>query len=281
MHSIINSGRFYFWPIIIANTAAMAKSANGDVLVAATLGLSIACLASYGFLLNDLWDQDIDRINVAHHFEDETTIVKRVGGVSAVLFLILGLTTAFPLGRLPFAIACLIAVGLTAYTCVLRPLLIAPTLLSALLAGSPLISPLLLPGTGATWIHWTFAFSFMLIITAREILMDVRDRVGDSKGNRRTMPTVYGPARAKRVALSLIVVGLGILLSTLVIRVPQLSLGQAAVSVSLGTAIVLAVWIPGWRTISDSVDESARIQRFVLASRAAMCLVPIVVLALW
>src|SRR5947209_9654348 len=61
MHKIIRSGRFYFWPIITANVVTMTLAIGGNPIQAAAFSIVISCLASFGFLLNDLWDREVDK----------------------------------------------------------------------------------------------------------------------------------------------------------------------------------------------------------------------------
>src|SRR5688572_25169082 len=105
MPTAIRCGRFYFWPLITANTTAMTRVVGGNMASALELSIVICALASFGFLLNDLWDRVVDRVNNSGHFErsDPKTIL--IGKCLAACLLTLGLGLAASIGLFAFAIA--------------------------------------------------------------------------------------------------------------------------------------------------------------------------------
>src|SRR5438132_13174280 len=98
MHTVIRSGRFYFWPIIAANVLAMTYAIGGDSLRAVAFSIVISCMSSFGFLLNDLWDREVDQVNKANHFENSSSRTIRAGVLAALAFLALGMSLAYMLG---------------------------------------------------------------------------------------------------------------------------------------------------------------------------------------
>lgn len=281
MYPIVRASRFYFWPIIAINTVAMAAAVRGEIFDAFVLSMSISCLASFGFLINDLWDRAIDRVNAADHFEDSDPPTLRRGVRAAILFFCMGITCALPVGFQAVGVAVTVGTGLAAYTFWLRPVLYIPTMVVAALAASPLWAPLLLWPTSATRAHWSLVAAFALIIAARETLMDCRDRKGDEIGGRTTVAIRFGPRTAKSFAVYLSLVATALLALVLWSRLPSLSTGFAVFGAVLIVFILSLVVQTALKTVSAGDDDREAIQSYVLASRFAMLFAPALTLVLW
>ena len=240
-------------------------------------GLVISMLASFGFLLNDLCDRNIDRVNRAGHFEDSTTTTLAVAVVTSLSFLSAALLISYQLGRAEFLLATGIAMALIAYSVLLRKLLLMPTIVAAILATSPLWSPLILWDAGDKS-EWVFVWSLILMVAAREIFMDVRDRSGDLSGNRDTLATVFGGRIAKFVA-TLLTVSAGI---PFIFSIAHNTRGHSIIVTSFAFLLAGAIFCllvqPALKTLTDATDERRSIQRYVLSSRVAMALIPLLVL---
>lgn len=280
MSTVIRSGRFYFWPIISANVLTMTFFVGGDLRTAAAFSLVISLLASFGFLLNDLWDRDVDRVNKARHFEDSSAVTRRVGVIVAGLLLTTGLGLAYWLGPREFGTGSAIAFGLLIYTVLLRKILLLPTILAAVLATSPLWSPLLLWANKRS--EWTelFIAAVILMVVARETFMDARDRDGDIVGGRDTLATVFGRRIAKFAATMLTVSAAVPFIMAIAHNVSGTSVWSRLGATALAMTVLYLLVRPALKTLSDKDDERAAIQRYVLSSRVAMALIPILVL-LW
>lgn len=281
MNTVIRSGRFYFWPIIAANVLAMTLSIGGDPVRALAFSIVISCLASFGFLLNDLWDRDVDRVNRAGHFENSNANTVKLGVTAGVCFLAGGLGLAYWLGPLELYTAAGIAVSLAAYTVLLRRYLLVPTILAAVLATSPLWTPLTLWAREVDRWKYLFVAAIILIVAAREIFMDARDCAGDITGRRDTFATVFGDRIAKFVAIMLTSSA-----SLLLVVVVAASARDLPAGNKLGVAAILAAILsllirPAIGTLQGGRGERATIQKYVLRSRAAMVLIPLLNLLLW
>jgi 4-hydroxybenzoate polyprenyltransferase len=251
---------------------------GADLRKAALFSVVISLLASFGFLLNDLWDRDVDRVNNARHFEDSSTATRTVGVIAAVSLLTTGLGLAYWVGPREFGTASAIAFGLLIYTVLLRKILLLPTILAAVLATSPLWLPVLLWANERS--AWTelFIAAIILMVAAREMFMDARDRDGDIVGGRDTLATVFGRRIAKFVATMLTVSATVPFIVAVAHNVRGTPLWSWLGATVLAVTVLYLLVRPALKTLSDKADERASIQRYVLSSRVAMALIPILVL---
>ncbi len=111
--------------------------------------------------------------------------------------------------------------------------------------------------------------------------MDVRDRVGDTAGNRSTFATTFGADLAKRVAVILTfsaTIPLGLAVGGRVSKLAGLNIAGAVVSAGLILYLVLRSAIA---TVPHVKDDQKYISHYVRCSRIAMCIVPICLIFLW
>jgi 4-hydroxybenzoate polyprenyltransferase len=259
----------------------MTLAIGGDPIRAVTFSVVIACLASFGFLLNDIWDRDVDRVNKAGHFEHSDAITIRVGRLVGSSFLIGGLGIALWLGLREFILASIIALALTAYTILLRKLLIIPTIVAAVLATSPLWTPMVLWPKSIGLLKYVFLTAIIIIVAARETLMDARDRLGDTAGGRHTLATVFGERIAKFVGVTLTISASVLLGITVVYSASTLAIGSMFIATGIGGAIIYLLVSPAVATLHNRLEERSVLKRYVLWSRTAMALIPPLNLILW
>jgi len=281
MRTVIQSGRFYFWPIIAANVVSITVAVKGDAITAVGLSVVISCLASAGFLLNDLWDRKIDLVNQAGHFENSDRATIKRGIVSGLMLLLGGLIFAYYLGPLVLCIALGLATALLAYTVVLRKLLLIPTTIAAVVAASPLWAPLMVWRDNTDGWKWLFVIANILILAARELFMDARDQLGDMAGNRDTLATVFGRRITKTAALILSFAGSALFLGVVIADFFRLTATWGFAALSVAGAVIYLVLQPAVVTLGSVTEERTAIQRYVYRSRAAMALMPVVNLMLW
>jgi 4-hydroxybenzoate polyprenyltransferase len=244
----------------------------------------ISLLASFGFLINDLWDRNVDKINHAGRFENSDRKTIALGCIASSGCLALGIGFALSFGWKETEIACGLAFGLACYSCFLRQYLITPTIFAGILAASPLWFPLILWPRNVHPMHWVFLVAMILLLAARETFMDVRDRNGDKVGARETVATVFGTRAAKSSALILLLGGAALTCSVMIAQMADLNfrnslLAGFAVFVVLGFTIAPAYGVV--RSEGESAGEHRAIVNFVLWSRAAMLILPLVNLFLW
>jgi 4-hydroxybenzoate polyprenyltransferase len=281
MRTIIRSGRFYFWPIIAANVVTMTIAIGGNSMKAIGLSLVISCLSSFGFLLNDLWDRDVDRVNSAGHFEESSPIEVRIGFTVGLVFLLAGLGLGFWLGPQEFRLAVILALALGAYTILLRRFLLIPTLLAAVLATSPLWTPLVLWAKNVDSWKLMFIAAIVVLVAAREIIMDTRDRLGDIVGGRDTLATVFGSRIAKFVGVLLTMSASVPFVAVMVFNAAHLPIASKFAIGGIALIILYLLVSPAVGTLLDSLEERTAIQRYVLRSRMAMALIPLLIPLLW
>lgn len=201
---IWKSARPYLWPAAGINAFVVSLGLGAHPSEAILVSLSLCLLASYGFLLNDLWDRQVDRVNEARRLEHADGWTIRFAWISISLLLGVGLSIPALVGWPPFFLSLAVATGLTLYTVVVRRFLLIATLLSALLGTSPLWGPMILREGSVPNGLWQLLFVTYLMFSAREILLDVKDEEGDRVVCRHTLATVFGHGIAKQVAIILL-----------------------------------------------------------------------------
>lgn len=281
MQKMVNSVRLYFYPIITANMLAMTIVIGGNLVQAALFSFVISLLASFGFLINDLWDIDIDKVNKPGHFENSSAHIIKIAIVSCIGFLVTGLVLAYFIGKLEFILSVGIASGLIAYTVLLRRFLFAPNMVAAILASSPLWIPLVLWSKNFDASKFTFVGAVIAFVLAREIIMDTRDTVGDIAGGRDTFATVFSTRIGKFIGVILtvsacipFVLAITTSIYTIFVKSQILAVGVA------GTLLYLLV-PSAVRTLLNIDEERTAINIYVTRSRIAMALIPLLVLLLW
>jgi 4-hydroxybenzoate polyprenyltransferase len=124
----------------------------------------------------------------------------------------------------------------------------------------------------------------VLMLASRETLMDVRDRKGDRAGKRYTVATLFGPFAAKRFAAGCMIGGAILLMVALRAQFHTLIGASRIIAASLAIVVLALVVIPARDAVliqSTRSFERAAIQKFVLSSRNAMALLPLLNLFLW
>lgn len=188
------------------------------------LVLATLFIAAAGYLMNDVYDHDIDQINKPFKLNVLGWNERAVVTTCMVLNLAgmgMGYAISYMVGNLHMGIFfVLAAVILLAYSRVLKKIVLLGNLAVSLLAGLAVLLPalmetnLLLPAdhvakTAAklVWIA-VAAYAFFAFLTnlIREIVKDIEDMQGDELGGRRTLPIVAGERPAKYTVIILLLV---------------------------------------------------------------------------
>jgi 4-hydroxybenzoate polyprenyltransferase len=188
------------WTAVLLGAFLSSKSLN---IVPWLAGFSISLLAIGGYLLNDYFDIDIDRINQPHRLIPSGRLVhKHALIISFILLIVANLIFAILNIKLLY-IGLVIALLLIIYTPFLKPQpLVGNVVVSLLLATTFPIGAIAARGVLKEAIYPAiFAF---LINFPREILKDGEDITGDLKSGIKTFPIVYGLEKTRLLVISLL-----------------------------------------------------------------------------
>jgi len=271
---ILHSGRVVLWFPILTNVIVLSFCLHRSIAEALVLAASLCCVASYGFLINDLWDMAVDRRNKAGRLENVSANVLRMARVGTGLFLLFGLVLSCMLGLRSFLAISIVAVALTAYTCWVRPKLFLANILAALLASTPVWLPNIIFNESPR-IAQTFLIAIaVLILLGREIVFDVADRLGDNKMKRQTIPIVFGDQMAAQVAVTLQLTGCALLIGSGLYGIWNLPAYVQLIVITTSIGFVLLIVPVSLKFLSTRNDASI-INLFTLHTRLAMLLLPI------
>ncbi|MGB7202499.1 MAG: UbiA family prenyltransferase [Pyrinomonadaceae bacterium] len=241
----------------------------------------LSSLSSFGFILNDIWDVEIDRVNRPQHFEDLHFSELWKARWTCIAFGCAPIVLSFFIGWAEFGVAILIGLGLIAYTVLLRRFLLLPNVLAAVLASSPLWSPIMLwskesPDSSKLM----FLVAIIAIITAREILMDTRDIVGDTIGGRDTVATLFNERIASFVGVIITLSACVPLVLCIITSAAETGLAVLIASFAVALSILYLLVPSVLRTVLLAPTRP-EILTYVTRSRWAMALIPFLVVLLW
>lgn len=180
--------------------ALLARLGSWRLLVAVT---ATACITAGGYIINDYFDVQIDRIN-----RPGTLIVGRkvhrrkallLHGMLTAAGVLLGLLASPKVA----ALQVLAAGCLYLYSAVLKRSPGWGNVLVAMLTSAGLLVPWLLFGQAKPmlWVYIAFCFLISLI---REVVKDAEDMRGDATFGCRTLPIVYGLPRTRQLVYALL-----------------------------------------------------------------------------
>ncbi|SDB27637.1 4-hydroxybenzoate polyprenyltransferase [Flavobacteriaceae bacterium MAR_2010_188] len=187
----------------------------------ALLVLATLCIASAGYIINDINDVDTDTINAPDDVIVGNTISEKTAYTLFIIFNIVGVVLGFYLSHLVgksgfFAIFVIVSILLYLYATYLKQMLIVGNLLVAgLVAFTILIVGLfeLFPAitesnfqTQQTFfrIMLDYAFFAFLLTLAREVAKDLQDYEGDKASELNTLAVYAGKAKGTKILFVLI-----------------------------------------------------------------------------
>jgi len=173
-------------------------------------------IAAAGYVINDIYDLESDKINKTHAVIIGTKISERTAMKVYIVFNIIGLGLAyylsFAINHLNYALLFLaLAFGLLKYSQSWKNILILKNVLVAFLVSLSILIlgfydsfPTMNPANAVSQMrvfniiiaYFVFAFLINLI---REIVKDIEDLKGDEKRKTRTIISVYGLKITKRI----------------------------------------------------------------------------------
>jgi len=275
---LVRSARIYLWPFIIINCEAVVIGLGAGEMEGCFIGFMLCALASFGFLINDIWDRPIDRFGTRPKLQTASADLISRAAITSGVFLTIGLSIGFVINDVTFLLAIGISACLVLYTLVVRRYLLISNILAGVLSSSPLWLPLVTIGSvqidEPKWILVGVALSQLI---AREVILDIRDRLADARGGRHTLPTVYGNARAYLVAFLFSLLAI-ILIATMTIQAINQdkhleSLVIIILSLTMGALIIL----PSIRLRRNNFAPHG-LQQYLLSTKLTMILLPLMIL---
>lgn len=163
---------------------------------------SAACVGGAANSLNDIFDQDIDRVNRPDRPLPAEQVTPRAAWIVWGIGSVLGVALSLGLTGVHVGLAVGAVALLYAYNAWLKHvpgvgnLVVALVVALAVVYGSLAVGPV-----GPAFVGAVFAF---LTTLAREIVKDVQDVTGDAEAGARTLPLVAGPQTAFRSAAGIV-----------------------------------------------------------------------------
>lgn len=191
MKRAVKTLRIYLWPAITLNSLVMSIFLTMTVYQGLIIGFGLSCLATFGFLINNYWDYSTDLINSADRSWQIDENGRRISLIIGLFFMILGFIFFLTLGVRELILGFIIALLLLFYSLLFRKMLLVANILSGFLILSPLYIPIIISRTDPSTFLYNFLIALFLIIVSREIVLDIKDKRGDSLTGRHTFPTIF------------------------------------------------------------------------------------------
>ncbi len=177
----------------------------GSVCAYAPLGvdvalacLSAALIAAGGYVVNDVFDLEIDRVNRPDRPLPRGDLSRPAAAAWATVLTAMGLASSWPLGWPLRAIALIVVVVLTAYAAKLkRTVLVGHTAVAVVSGLAFIYGGLLGPEARMALVPAALACAFHL---GREMLKCAADLAGDRSAGAETMAVRWGVARTCKLA---------------------------------------------------------------------------------
>ncbi len=167
------------------------------------LVISVVLIAAGGYLINDLYDVEIDNINkpakvlIYRIFTQKTVLY--FYGISNFFGVLLGFLISFPVGFIHF----FCALSLWLYARYLKKTALLGNILVAFLSGLVVLMVDVLYQTHFPLVYAFAIFAFFISLI-REIVKDIEDIEGDSATGCRTFPMIFGIANTKLLIYTLL-----------------------------------------------------------------------------
>jgi len=250
---------------------------NVDFNKGLLFGSALCFVSSFGFLINDLWDRDVDYFNNSGRFENSNLETISFAVFMAVGLLFLGLKVGLEVHEGSWIFFLIITSGLVVYSFLVRRFLLLSNLLAAFLGISPLWGPILIFQNFEVFYILTI-FAMYLLFISREIFLDLKDMRGDKIGGRNTVATIFGTKITSFVALLLIISG-GIVETLAIIRntLEPTQNNIRFILFLITLAIGLMFFVPAFRILKLGPNKK-NFQIFILLSGISMSFVPLLLL---
>lgn len=273
---ILYSARLYLWPVITLNTIAMSLTSGASFRDSILLAISLNFLASYAFIVNDVVDRRVDKINNTNRLENIPDQKINIFQIAALLCFISAICSVIPLGWTAVSLSVGIGAGLYLYSFVIRGFLLLANIVSAILGSSPLWAPLIIFSGDYSEYKWGIAITGVIFLLSREILLDLKDKPGDIVGLRRTIPIVFGEKFSVYLSFVLtIAVSLFLAIWNIRYVIVENSLFFSALMFLSVILIISMIVLPLSLIVTD--NKHTLLIRYVSISRIPMLILPLLV----
>lgn len=186
------------------------ENANFNITV---LILAVVCIGAAGYLVNDIYDTAIDKINHPDKKLLLETFTMRTAWLIYGSLTLLGLALSFVLGKSVFSICFITALLLWFYAYSLKRIALLGNLLIASISATMVALPLI--AMDASYSEYKLIAVYIVfcffISLARELIKDMEDVEGDNSCGCRTLPVITGVKATKGIVIFVLM-----LLATLV-----------------------------------------------------------------
>ena len=180
------------------------------------LCLSVIFIAAGGYIINDIFDVEADKINKPNRIFIGTTISNKNGWLLYYLISFLGIILGIYLSfnvKLPFYSSIFIFsyLGLFLYSYYLKKIMVIGNLITSIFCALPIIVIFLFENPiypakitdDILVFYYIIVYSSFAFLTTliREIIKDIEDVDGDLQLKAKTLPIVLGRERAKNIAV--------------------------------------------------------------------------------
>jgi 4-hydroxybenzoate polyprenyltransferase len=189
------------------------------------LVLATICLASAGYIINDIYDIDTDSVNKPDKVIVGKTISEKTANTLFICFNVIGVAIGFYLSHLVgksgfFSLFIIISALLYVYASYLKQVLLIGNIVVSLLVSSSIIIvglfellPVITPQNQETQMTFfkiilDYAIFAFIINFIREIVKDIEDIDGDYKAGMNTLPIAVGRERASKIVFILLLIPL-------------------------------------------------------------------------
>ncbi|MHA2347066.1 MAG: geranylgeranylglycerol-phosphate geranylgeranyltransferase [Candidatus Hodarchaeales archaeon] len=160
--------------------------------------ITSAFISAYGYTINDIFDIEIDKINMPHRPMPSGSVTLEGAKWFAIVMVVLGITSAFLIDLLAVLLAISGIILLYLYAASLKRSGFPGNLVVALLASIPFVFGGFVTKSYTTLIY-PASFAFLMNL-GRELIKDVEDVYGDSTENVQSIALKYGVKTARNFA---------------------------------------------------------------------------------
>jgi 4-hydroxybenzoate polyprenyltransferase len=157
------------------------------------IALAILLISAAGYIINDIFDVEIDLLNKPSSVIIDNKISKKKGFIFYLLFNIIALIVGFYLNLLLGAIFFTVIALLWWYSFYFKQTILVGNLLIAIFSAAPILvlSYYYRHYNQTIYFYSFFAFAITLL---REMVKDIEDMEGDKANNCKTLPIIFGVA---------------------------------------------------------------------------------------